>query len=419
MGWGKTSVFLLFFLFSGTLFICFELYHLYLVYQTRGFFEEFENSQIQRSFDDFQTTCVEHDLFEKFFTPAGAQGFVQHHFLREISRIESTFHLEALLVTDPSRTLVLGTESGKFYMRSRGEIEHGSDADSMAHSQRFALVRGKKLLGYAHIFFPVVFRELLVLQSYYLKAGFFLFMALFSGGALLVKKLLDRMVDLHKNYTESQRLAKFGTLAAGVAHDIRNPLGIMRLQIQELKELHSHDPETQALLANLQSETRRINHSTGSLLIFQKEKLTLEDEIRLPDLLVEVVDHDEFKDLNLDLKMDKFQFTGNRDLVYRMFENLLRNAKEAGDEAELKISVRGSLSLQEKGYVIQVKDNGKGMQSVEQIFEPFYTTKTEGTGLGLLVVKDAVERHGGSLKCKSQLGAGTLFEIYFPSGMAI
>jgi signal transduction histidine kinase len=411
MGWGKTSVFLIFFLFSGTLFICFELYHFYLVFQTRVFFEEFESSQIQRSFEDFQTSCVRHDLFHQVFALPSLEGFAEHHFLREISRIESSFHLEALLVTDPAQNLVLGTEAGKLYLRHRGGLSHTPD-ESIAQSQRFALVRDNKLLGYAYIYFPVVFRELLVLQSYYLKAGFFLFMALFSGGILLVKKLLDRMVDLHRSYTESQRLAKFGTLAAGVAHDIRNPLGIMRLQIQELKDLHSNDSETQALLSSLQSESKRINHSTGSLLVFQKENLVLEDEIDFPSLVAEVLEHEEFKRLKVKLGLEPFQIKGNRDLIYRMFENLLRNADEAGGKGEVRVRIQGSTGG--GGYGIKVEDDGEGMQSVHQIFEPFFTTKAHGTGLGLLVVKDAVERHGGRIKCESKLGAGTSFSIYFP-----
>ena len=410
---GKNAYLNIFVIFSFLIFLSFQGYHFYLVQQTENYLKDFGRVQSGRAFDDFKKTCLEHELFASLFKSPGKRDLVWSYFRKELSRIERSFYLESILVIDEGNNPLVWSESGAVYS---GQV-FDSDALQPIGSHKWTMVPLSKthpeLKGTVCIAFTLPFSDLLSIQKNYLQAGFFLFLALFSAGILLFRQLLDRIFSLQQRYDQSKRLAEFGALAGGVAHDIRNPLSIIKLQLQSLQEMHAGDRETEDFLENISRAVKRVNHTISTLMVFQKENLAFDNEIRFPALIEDMSKGDRFGNHDIILDMAPTILKGNQDLLYRLFENLLKNSSEAIEDGSGEIRILGERNA--LGYRIDIIDNGVGMESTEKIFDPFFTTKNYGTGLGLLVVKDAVERHGAEISCKSTVGKGTRFTIQFPS----
>ena len=111
------------------------------------------------------------------------------------------------------------------------------------------------------------------------------------------------------------------------------------------------------------------------------------------------------------INLEPVSLKGNRDLLIRMIENLLRNAYESHIEDIIDIKVSGE--LKNNTYIFSVRDSGIGIDDPEEIFKPFFTTKNYGTGLGLQVVKDAAMRHSAELSVQKNSAGGTTFIVNF------
>jgi signal transduction histidine kinase len=228
---------------------------------------------------------------------------------------------------------------------------------------------------------------------------------------------------------QAERLAIVGTMAAQVAHEVRNPLGSITLnldlifkEIDMLAGANGHLPdEGRTLVKDMRAEVRRIQRVIEDYLQFA----------RLPKLQRQALDLNGFLDQKLaflcsELEEAKIRLKTHFDpaltLVYADAEqlwqsvlNLIRNSREAmPDGGELSIG-----TWRDGGQVLlRVTDNGKGMneEQVQRVFEPFFTTKKEGTGLGLALVQQIVTEHGGHIECLSASGKGSTFTIYLPLG---
>lgn len=239
-----------------------------------------------------------------------------------------------------------------------------------------------------------------------------------KGSIVLLQDVTERKRQEEKSKTQ-EKLAAVGQLAAGIAHEIRNPLASMSGSIQLLaKSFENLDDDQKKLIAITLKETDRLNLLISEFLEFVRPQIALEDKVDLSKLMVESID---IVKLNPQLKQPEFDLAlqeglviqGNRDKLKQVFLNIIINACHAMEKAnspKLKISLQKNKNIE-----LVISDNGSGMDEKikSKIFEPFFTTKSKGTGLGLALVHKIVELHGATIEVDSVLGQGTVFRIYF------
>jgi signal transduction histidine kinase len=222
----------------------------------------------------------------------------------------------------------------------------------------------------------------------------------------------------------TQRLAQLGALLAGFAHEVRNPLSTIGLNLQLVLE-DFRDPETtrdkrtQKRLATVEGEVRRLQKILEEFLGFARAPEPKLVPVSLNDRLQGLVEfHEpELRDAGLSLRFYPGQelptVLADWDHVQAAIGNLLRNGKEATPAGgEVMVSTG-----REGGFVaIRVTDTGAGIPAALQprVFEPYFSTKKTGTGLGLPMVRRVAEEHGGTLTMQSEVGKGTQFTLRLP-----
>ncbi len=231
----------------------------------------------------------------------------------------------------------------------------------------------------------------------------------------------------------SERLAAVGQMAAHVAHEVRNPLSSIGLNMELLAEdAMEFRPENAQLVHSVQREIERLSQITDDYLNLARQPSPVLSPTDVGALLREITDFmaAEMRDtgVTLDLSVSEdLPIVGlDRDQFRQAMVNLLRNAQESmvdGGQVQLSASKtrvadttgegRGAVEVLE----IQVVDHGTGMDESTQrnLFDPFYTTKERGTGLGLPLTRQIIAAHGGSILCRSKPGEGTMFVITLPT----
>ncbi len=231
----------------------------------------------------------------------------------------------------------------------------------------------------------------------------------------------------------TNKLASIGRLAAGVAHEINNPLAIINEKtglMQDLLAMHpdfsGRDKFNQQLKAILAAVTRT-KAITHRLLGFSRRMDSTLDLVRINELILEVLDFLEkeaiYRNITLDLNLDRQLpvIQGDQGQLQQVLLNIINNAFDAiGEDGKLSIVTSSS----QDEVKIAISDDGAGMppEVVKQIFEPFFTTKSgiasgkerEGTGLGLFIVYGIVKKLGGDIQVNSAVGSGSTFTLTFP-----
>lgn len=221
-----------------------------------------------------------------------------------------------------------------------------------------------------------------------------------------------------------QRLAELGALLAGFAHEIRNPLSTIGLNLQlvleEFKDAESpRDRRTQRRLATVEAEVRRLQKILEDFLGFARAPEPKLQPVDLNARLQQLVDFHAPALQERGVTLRFFPASGlgpvlaDWDHLQSAFVNLLRNAGEAtpsGGEVMVATAREGDAAL------VRITDTGPGIPAEIQprIFEPYFSTKKNGTGLGLQVVKRVVEEHGGDVTFRSEAGRGTQFTVRLP-----
>ncbi len=241
-----------------------------------------------------------------------------------------------------------------------------------------------------------------------------------QGLVMLLEDLTD-LENLEAELAHSDRLASIGRLAAGVAHEIGNPVtGIASLS-QILRE-ESADPEAREISGEILNQTRRISTILGSLMSFSRGGGDAMQAFKLHEIIDEVLrlvrlTH-KGKSVDCICRCDpELSLEGDRQRLSQMLVNLCTNACDAsrpGQQVEI-------IAVHEQNQVrIEVLDQGEGIAQEQQtlVFEPFYTTKPagKGTGLGLAMVYKIVEDHQGSIEIDSTPGQGTRMVVRLPGG---
>ncbi|MEW6237678.1 MAG: ATP-binding protein [Candidatus Omnitrophota bacterium] len=248
------------------------------------------------------------------------------------------------------------------------------------------------------------------------------------GTACLFTDLsIERLLE--EKARRSDRLTALGELAAGVAHEMRNPLTTIRGYLQILPDNKDDEDFIKEFSSNLIREIDRLTRLTDDLLNMAKPISPELQRERLSDLAASVgfFLSDKFESSGTQLIVEEDRGGDcvliDRDRIKQVFINLYMNAIEAmreGGEIRVRFSRRtGRLSEEEKEKVYavaEVIDNGPGISShvLDRLFDPFFTTKESGTGLGLSLSHRIVEEHGGFLRVESRAGEGACFGILLP-----
>ncbi len=237
-------------------------------------------------------------------------------------------------------------------------------------------------------------------------------------GFLFLFRDLTQIRELKKQVETNKRLAAIGKLAAGVAHEIRNPLSSIKgfaTYFGKRYEDNATDSETALIMVK---EVERINRSITQLLEFAKPMVVEKKQVDLYDLIhhsLKLVHHDLVQKkivtkVDIDLKQPVICTDGDR--MNQVLLNLYINAIQAmGDRGQLEIRVQDA---QTEGQIeIKVMDNGSGIdeKALDLVFDPYFTTRSTGTGLGLSIVHRIIENLNGSIRVESTKGRGTCFII--------
>jgi signal transduction histidine kinase len=236
----------------------------------------------------------------------------------------------------------------------------------------------------------------------------------------------QQLVRLGRHFALSEKLASVGTLAAGVSHEINNPIGVITNKVQILRYRIGDGLGGDALLGDLEvidKHARRIAQITAGLLQFAREQPFELRPLDVPTLLREAADlvRVPFQAAAVELLCDArpvgvLTVLGSSNHLLQVLINILLNAKDASP-AGSKVKL-GSSATEEELHLI-IRDQGMGIapEHLAKIFDPFFTTKDvdKGTGLGLAISHGIVERHRGRIEVESEPGVGTTFRVVLPA----
>jgi two-component system sensor histidine kinase HydH len=239
-------------------------------------------------------------------------------------------------------------------------------------------------------------------------------------GYVILFRDLTELKQLRAEMARSQRLVAIGSLAAGIAHEIRNPLSSIKGFATYFRSRCEGHPEEVKTADTMIGEVDRLNGVISQLLDFAKPTDIHPRPVSLASLTQGVLDvikaqisgHIKIR-LDLDDKMPDVLL--DPDKFHQMLLNLLLNALEAmpgGGILTIKAVLKDNNTL-----TVEISDTGSGIpeEDMEKIFDPYYTTKSTGTGLGLAIVQKIVEAHGGTIRADSSPGRGTAMTIMLPS----
>ncbi len=222
--------------------------------------------------------------------------------------------------------------------------------------------------------------------------------------------------------TRTDRLSSIGAMTAGLAHEIRNPLVSIRTFTQLLPEKYQDDEFRSTFLDLTLSEIDRVCMLVGELLTFARPAGSGNDQAvdvvdcaeRICMLLTSEAKRYGVK-LSATADSEMLSVFIDEDRFKQVLMNLVMNAVQAdGRTVEVRCFAEGDSA--EPTVCIEVRDDGRGMDedTVRQVFDSFFTTRKEGTGLGLPIAKQIIEEHGGSIEVTSTLGEGTAFRVVLP-----
>jgi two-component system sensor histidine kinase HydH len=250
------------------------------------------------------------------------------------------------------------------------------------------------------------------------------FRTLMATVALLFYRLIRVFSRMERSSAHRDRLEAMGTLAAGIAHEIRNPLGIIRALAEALRgDLKADDPG-QEMLGDLLDEVQRLNNLVTQYLAFARPDAVGAEGSCHPEAiarslatLLEKGEKGTAHPMELEIAESLPEVRMNPNALRQVLINLLINAREAsppGSPVRVQCQARrGGAQL-----AIRVSDRGAGIapKELRRIFDPFYTTKSGGSGLGLSICRRLVENADGTISVESQLGQGTTVQVVLPAG---
>lgn len=239
---------------------------------------------------------------------------------------------------------------------------------------------------------------------------------LFTLMLMLIRRaervLAERMAKnraLENELHSTERLVSMGRVVASIAHEIRNPLGIIRSSAELLlRRTDSADATTQRILNAIYDESRRLSQTVNDFLDYARPRQPRSNLVDVGLVLQQVTDFLEadFTRQKVALERDwqgELPVMGDKDLLYRAFYNILVNGQQAMDGPGI---IHISARRERESVILQFRDSGPGFEAenLDHVLDPFYTTKDGGTGLGLAIVKSIITSHEGSVELDNAPG---------------
>lgn len=245
--------------------------------------------------------------------------------------------------------------------------------------------------------------------------------ALRSNQIELEARIAERTRELQEaqaHVLQQEKMAAFGLLAAGIAHEVGNPLTSISNMVQILQQ-RGGDEYTQTRLELVSGQLQRIRGTLRELTEFSRPASSARARVALGNILEEALNIAKYykrtrgRIVAPELPSDLPPVLGVRDELVQVFLNLVLNAIDATDrQGRIELTVTACPG----GVEVAVRDDGAGIapEHAERLFQPYFTTKKHGTGLGLFVTRKLVEDHGGRVTFQSRPGEGTVFRVFLP-----
>ena len=245
-------------------------------------------------------------------------------------------------------------------------------------------------------------------------------LALFS---IFLYWAISLLLKSYEMMRRSERLALMGQMAASMAHEIRNPLGVIKGTADVLRELYDNPQKPDELFDFIPLEIKRLNRLVNDFLTFARGVKLEKRRGNLGKILQQVgtdLERDEREKpvtirYHISNTLPEIDF--DPDAIYRVVYNLAINGIQAMENGgTLTFSLEKSTQHDQEFYVVHIQDTGCGISGdLTKIFDPFYTTKTKGTGLGLAICEQIITQHGGRIHVHSQPNQGTTMTFYLPA----
>ena len=214
-----------------------------------------------------------------------------------------------------------------------------------------------------------------------------------------------------KKLIKQEKLAIVGELAARLSHDIRNPLSIIRVSLENLKIMYGQNESEIKHFERVERAIDRITHQIEDVLGFVRKEPMKFEKSNISEIIADSLDSVNIPDrIYFEISKNNFEFYCDRKRLVVAITNLILNGIQA-------IAGKGTIKIdcidQDENIIIKVQDSGKGIPPnlINDIFEPLFTTKQQGTGLGLASVKSIIQGHGGTISVTSP---PTIFTIILP-----
>ncbi len=261
--------------------------------------------------------------------------------------------------------------------------------------------------------------------------SFLLFVGILFATILFIARRAERIITarsrekfkLEEQLHQSERLAALGEMIAGVSHEIRNPLGIVR-STAEFLDCRMQDDKLRKFSSIIVEESTRLNDILTEFLDFARPKKLRPAACKIEEILERNLSVLEAECQRLGIKVQRRYQTGeycleaDEDLLYRAFINIFANSIQAMPEGGM-LTIQTSITNGSDGasiVEIQVRDTGTGIpkEAMKKIFNPFFTTREKGTGLGLAIVQTIIDNHSGEIEVVSEEGQGATMIIRLP-----
>jgi signal transduction histidine kinase len=225
--------------------------------------------------------------------------------------------------------------------------------------------------------------------------------------------------QMYEEMTRQQTLAEIGKFSLMMAHEIKNPLAIIRGSLDLLKK-GAHDQETQSTLYQyLDEEISRINRLMEDFLLFARPKEPSFTPVEMSELVqnlgkrMELAAQKQQGQVIVNITAESCTVPCDIQLLERAMANLVKNAMEVNRNHE---PIQITCGREENRWYFTIEDNGPGIapEHLDKLFTPFFTTKAKGTGLGLVITKDIIQAHGGRIGAKNRKKGGAVFSFWIP-----
>lgn len=226
--------------------------------------------------------------------------------------------------------------------------------------------------------------------------------------------------ELEEQLNLAERLAALGEMVAGVSHEIKNPLGIIQSTAELLGGMPDANETQKRLSGVITEESGRLNGIVTEFLDFARPQVPNVGDCRLEEIIEKTLSFlgPELEKrgivVNNDLNGKPFELAADQELIYQALLNVLINAIQSMEEGGGTLAI--GVKEERDNYRIEIRDSGCGIgdEHIKKIFNPFFTTKAKGSGLGLSIVRKIIEGHQGKIAIESQEGLGTKVEVLLP-----